>query len=437
MKRSVAYLEPYMDKGQNDKDVRIILATVQGDVHDIGKNLVDIILSNNGYKVFNLGIKVPAETIITKTKEHKAHLVGLSGLLVKSAIVMQDSMPQYKDAGLNVPILLGGAALTRKFVAESCVPSYDQPVCYCQDAFAGLKAVREFEEGKLQATQWSTGENTVTRRPTAAANVDIDRTVDVPEAPFLGSKYSEDIDSQVLFKYINEQALFRGRWGYRRGKMSADEYTDLIEGTVKPMYQQLINRSLNEGLIRPKTAYGYYRCYSKEDTVYVDDNGKMFEFPFPRRQTPPPLCIADYFKTQEEGGDIAAFFVATIGENMDRLTHELYDGNEYHDYLIWHGFSVEVTDALAEYWHEVMRNQWHIEGDKPKDMTGYVTQEYRGARYGFGYPACPDLEAHKPVFDMLKPEAVGVTLTDNMQMVPEQSTSAIVVHHPQAKYFSV
>jgi len=425
-----------MDKSDMDEGLKILLATVQGDVHDIGKNLVDIILSNNGYKVFNIGIKVPTETIIAKAKEYDVDVVGLSGLLVKSAIVMQESMQQYKEKGLDVPILLGGAALTQKFVAESCVPCYDNQVVYCPDAFAGLKAVRDFEEGKLESTTFSAAPARKKAKSTAAEK-DIARDTLIPVPPFFGTKHVTDIDVSKIFTFVNEQALFRGRWGYRRGKMDADEYRKLITDTVLPQYEELKRRSIEEGLIQPKVAYGYYHCYSEGNTVKVEHEDQTYTFEFPRRQDPPTLCISDFYKTKEEGGDVAAFFVVTIGEKVDELTHKLFDKDEYHDYLMLHGFSVEVTDALAEYWHEVMRHEMGIAKQKPADMIGYAVQDYQGSRFGFGYPACPDLDAHIPVFAILKPEKIGVTLTENMEMVPEQTTSAIISHHPQAKYFAV
>ncbi len=437
MKRAVAYLEPFMDKADDGKGIKILLATVQGDVHDIGKNLVDIILSNNGYKVFNLGIKVPAETILAKARELHVDMVGLSGLLVKSAIVMQESMPQYREEGLGVPILLGGAALTRKFVAESCVPAYDQPVVYCADAFAGLKAVRDFEEGRLLATTYVAPSEKRRERTAPVEDTGVDRTLPVPIPPFTGTRYVTQIDPNVIFPYINEQALFRGRWGYRRGKMGADEYAVLIRDKVSPLYEAFKRRGIDDGLIAPQVAYGYYRCFSKGETLYVEHDGKVHPFPFPRRPEPPTICIADYFKTEAEGGDIAGFFVVTIGPEMDKATHALFADNVYHDYLMLHGFGVEVTDALAEYWHEVMRRELGIAVHKPTSLAGYAVQDYQGSRYGFGYPSCPDLRAHLPVFEMLKPETIGVSLTENMEMVPEQTTSAIVAHHPQAKYFAV
>ncbi len=435
MKKAVAFLEPFMDKADASDKLKVLLATVQGDVHDIGKNLVDIILTNNGYKVYNIGIKVPAETIIEKAKEYDVDIIGLSGLLVKSAIVMQDSMPQYKEAGLKTPILLGGAALTPKFVAESCVPGHAEPVVYCADAFAGLKAVREFEQGKLEPTVFETKTPATARKTTK--NVEIDTNVPVPQTPFLGKRIVTDVDPTALYGYVNEQALFRGRWGYRRGKMTAEEYAMLTKDTVIPIYEKLKERGITENLIQPKVTYGYFKCHSKDESVYVQDGETTYEFAFPRQEFAPNLCIADFFKPETNGGDVAGFFVVTIGEKIGQIAKELFEKDAYHDYLMLHGFGVEVTDALAEYWHEQMRIEMGISAQRPDDVTGFVTQQYQGSRYGFGYPACPDLGAHEHVFKLLDPEDIGVTLTENMEMVPEQTTSAIVAHHPQAKYFAV
>jgi 5-methyltetrahydrofolate--homocysteine methyltransferase len=436
MKASVNYLEPYMDKAETESSVKVLLATVQGDVHDIGKNLVDIILSNNGYKVFNLGIKVPAETIIQKAREHDVDVIGLSGLLVKSALVMQQNMPQFRDAGLTQPVLLGGAALTPKFVAESCVPGYGAPVVYCNDAFAGLRAMQEHEAGTLKPTSYDETGLTEKLKP-GMKNVEVVRDNPVPEPPFLGARQVTDLDPAALFPYVNEQALFRGRWGYRRGKLSADQYGDLIATKVRPLYEELKRRCLDERLVRPKVTYGYFRCHSEGDALVVRDGERAYTFGFPRQPEPPHFCIADFYKTKVEGGDVVGFFVVTIGDRISEATHELFEGDAYHDYLMLHALSVEVTDALAEYWHEVMRRELGIDEHRPADLLGYAVQDYQGSRYGFGYPSCPDLEAHKLVFELLRPETIGVTLTENMEMVPEQTTSAIVAHHPQAKYFAV
>ncbi len=436
MKKAVTWLEPLMEKGDDRRQTRVLLATVQGDVHDIGKNLVDIILSNNGYKVINLGIKVPAETIIEKAREHRADVIGLSGLLVKSTLVMRESLKQFREAGLTQPVLLGGAALTPRFVAESCAPVYGAPVVYCADAFAGLKSVRAHEEGRLASTVWLASGAAQALTP-GARDAEIARDNPVPAAPFLGARHVEEVALSDLWPYVNRQALFRGRWGYRRGKLSAGEYETLVNEKVLPVYDGLVRRATEEGLVRPKVAYGYFRCHSEGDALCVEDGASRHLFRFPRQTEAPHLCIADYFKSEAEGGDVAGFFVVSVGDAIDREAHRLYAENRYHDYLMLHGFGVEVTDALAEYWHAVMRRELGIADREPEDMAGFVTQHYQGSRFGFGYPACPDLEAHRPVFALLRPERIGVTLTETMQMVPEMSTSAIVAHHPQAKYFAV
>jgi len=435
MKQSVALLEPYMEKLADDNQTSVLLATVAGDVHDIGKNLVDIILSNNGYKVHNIGIKVPAEEIIAKAQEFKVDVVGLSGLLVKSALLMKENLKQFQDAGLTQPVLLGGAALTPRFVAEECVPNYAQPVVYCADAFAGLKAIRDFEAGKLQATSWQAPE-VAANRPGPQQEV-LERSIDPPPMPFLGRRLVEDVDPELLFDYLNEAALFRGRWGYRRGKMAKEEYEELTQKTVLPLYRRLKEQALAEGWLRPKVAYGYFDCHSDGNNLLVQSDNEPKYFSFPRQASAPGLCIADYFRTVEEGGDKVGFFVVTIGAALAEKTRELYQSDSYHDYLMLHGLGVELTDSLAEYWHEQMRLEMGLQEERSGDISAYVAQGYRGSRYGFGYPSCPDLGAHVPLFELLRPEEIGVTLTESFEMVPEMTTSAIVVHHPQAKYFAV
>lgn len=435
MKRSVALLEPHLPPVQAGHATRVLLATVQGDVHDIGKNLVDIILTNNGYQVFNLGIKVPAETIIQQAREKGVQVIGLSGLLVKSAIVMKESMRQYREAGLGIPILLGGAALTRKFVAGECGPDYDAPVVYCPDAFAGLQAVRDLEAGTLKGTTLDASQP-VAARP-GARTAELDRSNVVPTPPFLGGRQVRDIPLEALYPYVNTQALFRGRWGYRRAKLSAGEYDRLIAERVQPLYERLVRESASEGWLVPQAAYGYFRCFSRGNELVVRDDRREQVFAFPRQAEPPHLCIADYFKTEAEGGDVVGLFVVTMGARIAEKTRQLYESNQYHDYLMIHAFGVELTDALAEYWHAVMRHELGIAGREPREASGFVTQDYQGSRYGFGYPACPDLDAHKPVFELLRPESLGLALTETMQMTPEFSTSALVAHHPQAKYFAV
>jgi 5-methyltetrahydrofolate--homocysteine methyltransferase len=434
MKQSVALLEPYMEKLDDDGKTTVLLATVAGDVHDIGKNLVDIILSNNGYRVHNIGIKVAAEEIIAKAKELSVDVIGLSGLLVKSALLMKDNLGQFLSAGLSQPILLGGAALTTKFVAIDCAPNYDQPVVYCADAFAGLKAIREFEAGKLESTTWE--ERTVTANRPGPQREVLDRSMDPPKVPFLGHKVVTDIDIEKIYSYLNQAALFRGRWGYRRGKMAKDEYENLHENTVLPLFERLKKQAHEENWLQPQVTYGYFDCLRDGDRLLVKSDAGEKIFGFPRQESAPGLCIADYFRSADEGGDKVGFFVVTMGKKLGEMTRELYESDSYHDYLMLHGLGVELTDALAEYWHEQMRIEMGIQGARG-DIQGYINQGYQGSRYGFGYPACPDLGAHVPLFELLHPDGIGVSLTESYEMVPEMSTSAIVVHHPQAKYFAV
>ena len=436
MKKGVSFLESFMEKQDEKAGKKILLATVQGDVHDIGKNLVDIILSNNGFQVINIGIKVPAETIIDKAKSHKVDAIGLSGLLVKSAISMKESMSLFQSAGIDVPILLGGAALTPKFVAMECAPDYKSPVVYCKDAFAGLKTMREIEEGTVKSTVFA---GATKKKTEAAANIvsEIKRGGQTPAPPFYGRKIIDNIETENLFKYINKESLFRGRWGYRKGKTSEEDYQELVKTKVTPIFEELKKLSLEGKIIKPEVAYGYYKCHSEGNNLVVDSENGTEVFPFPRQSSDPHLCISDYFKTEKEGGDTVGFFIATMGDKATKETHKLFSNDEFHDYLIMHGFSVEITDALAEYWHEIMRGELGIDNRKPDGVSGYITQEYQGSRYGFGYPSCPDLDAHVPLFKLLKPEDIGVSLTENMQMTPEQTTSAIVVHHPDAKYFTI
>jgi len=434
MKQSVGLLEPYMEKLSDEGRTSMLLATVAGDVHDIGKNLVDIILTNNGYKVHNIGIKVPAEEIIAKAKELDVDVVGLSGLLVKSALLMKDNLLQFQKAGLSQPILLGGAALTQKFVAQDCVPNYSSPVVYCTDAFAGLKAIREFEAGRLETTRWEE-KGVKANKPGPQQDI-VDFSGDIPETPFTGYRLVEDIDAENLFGYINEAAMFRGRWGYRRGKMSKEEYEELHQNTVLPLYYRLKDQCLSEGLLQPKVSYGYFDCVSDGNNLLVQSESGEKVFSFPRQTNSPGLCIADYFRSAEKGGDRVGFFVVTMGEKLAQMTQELYASDSYHDYLMLHGLGVELTDGLAEYWHEQMRVEMGIQQAKG-NIDAYVAQGYQGSRYGFGYPACPDLAAHGPLFELLHPDKIGVSLTESYEMVPEMTTSAIVAYHPQAKYFAV
>lgn len=420
MKIAVNHLEPFMEKSETEDSLKVLLATVQGDVHDIGKNLVNIIFSNNGYQVIDIGIKAPVEKIIEAAKEHKVDVIGLSGLLVKSAIVMQESMQAYRDAGLTQPILLGGAALTKKFVGTECAPHYDAPVVYCKDAFSGLTALQEFENGTLKTTEW-VSKSSAKELPEKATST-IKAADVIPKVPLLGAQ-ELSVKTEDFLDLIKTNVLFRGRWGYRRGGLSKDEYQNLINNEVVPLYEEIRERILSENLFEPKVHYGWFECQRNDDSLVVFHNNKEYVFPFPRQERAPGLCLSDYFRTADQDKDVVGLFVCTIGKKIDKLLHDLYDQDSYHDYFKLHGFSVEGAEALAELTHKWMRNQMGI--------------QFSGERYSFGYSSCPDLNLQKPLFELLEAEKIGMSLTEEMQMIPEQSVSAVVVHHSQASYFSV
>jgi len=433
MKAAVKHLEPHMDRAGVEDGTKVLLATVQGDVHDIGKNLVDIILSNNGYRVIDAGTNVPASRLIELARAHAVDAIGLSGLLVRSALEMRDSIPRFREAGLDVPILLGGAALTSRFVAEECVPSHSRPVVYCADAFAGLEAVRELEQGRLRPTIHATA--APMEEPAGGASIAIDRANPVPAPPFLGVRYRREIDIDLLLDRLNLEALFRARWGYKRGKLSQAEHAALIDGAARPALEALTGRCRGEGLISASVAYGYFRCASSGDRLIVEGDGREVILEFPRQRHEPRLCIADYFKTAGGGGDVVGLFVATVGDRVTEEARRLFESDRYRDYLHLHGFAVEMAEALAEHWHDEMRKELGIAGGACDVAAPGCCG--RGNRYGVGYSSCPDLDAQRQIFALLDPAAIGVSLTETAQIVPEASTSAIIVHHPQAEYFNV
>ncbi|MBU0947057.1 MAG: dihydropteroate synthase [Proteobacteria bacterium] len=422
MRKSVDILEPFMDKNDRGDAPCILLATVQGDVHDIGKNLVNIILSNNGYRVIDLGIKVTAETIIeTVLKNADIDIICLSGLLVKSAMIMQESMNKYRAAGLKHPILLGGAALTRKFVAQDCAPLYDGPVVYCRDAFTGLQAIQDFEKGKLQTTTWEEKEASKATNG-ARAKSDIPTLEAIPEPPFFGKK-TLPVAATDFLSLLNRQILFRGRWGYKRAKLDESAYQELLNTTVIPEFEAIQERVLGEQLLEPQISYGWFPCYRQEEDLIVEHEEKDYRFALPRQKREPGRSLVDFFRTKQQGKDCAGFFVATLGKKFGQICQELYAADKYHEYLLLHGFGVEAAEALAQYTHNLMREELRIGPS--------------GQRYSFGYSACPDLELQKPLLALLKATEIGVTLSSSLQMVPELSVSALVVHHPQAHYFIV
>ena len=422
MRKSVDILEPFMDKDDRSDAPCVLLATVQGDVHDIGKNLVNIILSNNGYRVIDIGIKVSAETIIETVRDNPdIDIICLSGLLVKSAMIMQESMAKYKAAGISKPILLGGAALTRKFVAQDCAPQYDAPVVYCRDAFSGLKAIQDFEKGVLESSSWKDNKKKQSGTGTLKkSEVNVLNTIPVP--PFIGTKTLE-VDPSEFLPLLNRQILFRGRWGYKRGKLDDAGYQELLDKTVTPEFNAIQKRVLQDNLLKPAIRYGWFPCKREQESLIVRHEEKTFTFPLPRQRREPNQSLVDFFRTEKQGNDLIGFFLVTLGEKMAAICQELYGTDKYHEYLLLHGFGVETAEALAEYTHNLMRQELQIDAS--------------GQRYSFGYSACPELDLQQPLFELLQAEEIGVKLSSSMEMVPELSVSAMVVHHPQAHYFAV
>ena len=455
MKSAVGYLEPHMEQTGEDGKGRIVLATVKGDVHDIGKNLVDIILSNNGYDVVNIGIKQPISAIIAAADEHNADAIGMSGLLVKSTVVMRDNLAELNSRGMSArwPVLLGGAALTRAYVEQDLAALFDGEVRYARDAFEGLRlmdavmAVKRGDEG-AQLPERRTRQ---VRRPlrslpdaeatdTAPVRSDVAELAELPEPPFWGTRAVTGISLAEYVPYLDERATFMGQWGLKPSR-GADgvSYEELVEEHGRPRLRLWLERARTEGLLEPAVAYGYFPCVSEgNDLVILDSGGQERErFTFPRQRRDRRLCLADFFASRESGRtDVVALQLATMGSRVSEVTGELFAKNSYRDYLELHGLSVQLTEALAEYWHTRVRRELGIGDQDSGNIEDFFRLGFRGARYSFGYPACPDLADRAKVARLLRPEEIGVELTEEMQLVPEQSTDALVVHHPEAKYFS-
>jgi 5-methyltetrahydrofolate--homocysteine methyltransferase len=450
MKAAVAVLEPHMERTDQGGKGTMVLATVKGDVHDIGKNLVDIILTNNGYTVHNLGIKQSIATIIDKAEELGADAIGMSGLLVKSTIVMRENLEELNARGLDrYPVLLGGAALNRTYVEGDLRQVYKGRVFYCRDAFAGLQVMdrlREERAGGLEVEPEpvraprvaTTARRTAVPDTAKVARSDVATDVPVPAAPFFGSRIVKGIPIREIAPYLNESALFRGQWQLRPigGK---EGWQRLLETEARPRLRALLEEAIAEQVLRPAVVYGYFPCNADgNDLVVWDDRGgERVRFSFPRQRRDRRLCIADFFRPLDSGErDVVAFHVVTMGRAASEATARLFEANRYREYLELHGITVEMAEALAEYWHKRIREELGIAGEDAEDMEGLFDQGYRGARYSFGYPACPDLEEQTKIFELLQPGRIGVELSEEYQLHPEQSTSAIVVHHPQAIYFN-
>ncbi len=594
MKTAVAFLEPHMEKTTGSQKGTMVLATVKGDVHDIGKNLVDIILTNNGYRVVNLGIKVAIDAILKAVDQHKADAVGMSGLLVKSTLIMKENLEVMIERGVRIPVMLGGAALTRRYVEEDLRAIFDGPLFYCEDAFAGLRAMEDIARGdaapapvgdpldtpaetvadvvkririvrhqwnkvleyvsdedfreKAQFGKWSLSElvaqligweeqlasflgsadrggpwpeddtlnerfagrgasmnrdalielwndtqttligvlqtlpDSVLQQHPAGRNMKtivaeysyagqhehlkkarqwlherqtrharlapakphrsaVSDHVDIPKVPFYGSRIADSLILDDVYPLINDIALFRGQWQFTRGKMTPDEYDAFVHSTVQPVFTKWKDRAQRERLLVPRVVYGYFPCLSEGDDVivYHDDlKSERLRFSFPRQAGDHRLCIADFFAPCGSGKmDVLGCMLVTVGRQASDFSARLFEENNYADYLYFHGLSVETAEALAEYWHRHMRREMGIGDGDAKETRKLFQQAYRGSRYSFGYPACPNLEDQSKLFTLLQPERIDVTLTEEFHLVPEQSTSAIVVHHPEARYFNI
>ena len=470
MKSAVRFLEPFMEKkGGATAKGTMVLATVKGDVHDIGKNLVDIILTNNGYKVHNLGIKQTIDSILKAYDEHGADAIGMSGLLVKSTLIMKENLELMNERGIKVPVVLGGAALTRKYVEDDLKSLYHGPLFYARDAFAGLHtmdllvgesngggegktgesgdAVKAEEEDieDLVGEDAKLGVRKITKARAIAdtshtTRSNVNPNVAIPKPPFYGSRIIDDIHLEDVFAYINETALFKGQWQFKQGRMPVEQYKALVREKVRPVYEELKERSIRDELLVPRIVYGYFPCQSEGNDliVYGDDHSERVRFTFPRQPAGKHLCLADYFASRESGRmDVVAFHLVTVGRRASEYAHQLFKADNYTEYLYFHGLSVETAEALAELWHQCIRQELGIAEHDAGELTQLFRQQYQGSRFSFGYPACPALEDQVKLFTLLDPGRIDVSLSEEFQLEPEQSTSAIIVHHPEAKYFSI
>jgi 5-methyltetrahydrofolate--homocysteine methyltransferase len=452
MKSAVAYLEPHMEKLDDAGRGRILLATVKGDVHDIGKNLVDIILSNNGYQVVNIGIKQTVNQIIDGALENEVDAIGMSGLLVKSTVIMRENLEEITSRGLDQkwPVILGGAALTRSYVEEDLAQLFPGEVRYARDAFEGLRlmdAIMAVKRGDEGAALPALRERKVKRvdRATVEKVLDTNRSdvaldIDIPSAPFYGSRIVKGIPLADYVGMLDERALFMGQWGLKGAR---GEFEAMAETEGRPRLRQLLNEVQANGWLEAAVVYGYFPCVSDGNDLIIlhhegPDKGKeRTRFSFPRQSRDRRLCLADFFAPIDSGRtDVVAFHVVTMGNTVSKAANELFAADKYREYLELHGLSVQLTEALAEHWHARIREELSVRGMDSPDLQGILDQGYRGSRYSFGYPACPDIEQQVQLCELLEPERIGVELSEEFQLHPEQSTSAIIVHHPEAKYFN-
>ncbi len=452
MKSAVAYLEPHMEKLDDAGRGRILLATVKGDVHDIGKNLVDIILSNNGYQVVNIGIKQTVNQIIDGAIESEVDAIGMSGLLVKSTVIMRENLEEITSRGLDQkwPIIIGGAALTRSYVEEDLAQLFPGEVRYARDAFEGLRlmdAIMAVKRGDEGASLPALRERKVKRVDRAKEErvIDTNRSdvaldIDIPDAPFYGSRIVKGIPLADYVGMLDELALFMGKWGLKGAR---GEFEAMAETEGRPRLRQLLNEVQANGWLEAAVVYGYFPCVSEGNDLIIlhhegPDKGKeRTRFSFPRQSRDRRLCLSDFFAPIDSGRtDVVAFHVVTMGNTVSKASNELFAADKYREYLELHGLSVQLTEALAEHWHARIREEMSVRNMDAPDLQGILDQGYRGSRYSFGYPACPDIEQQTQLCELLEPERIGVELSEEFQLHPEQSTSAIIVHHPEAKYFN-
>ena len=440
MKRAVAHLEPHMDRLESASKGMIVLATVRGDVHDIGKNLVEIILSNNGYATVNLGIKQPIANVIDAAMQHEADAIGLSGLLVKSTLVMKEDLEELnrRELAERWPVLLGGAALTRKYVEWDLRNTFHGDVYYGQDAFDGLRIMNALTDGVVLDAQPVQPKPAPARtQPSVAeqAPLRVQPAKTVPTPPFSGARVVRGLPLTDLFPYLNPTALLRGQWGFKGRDLETAEQAAHALSTMQ-------QEALRMGILQPAVVYGYFPAQADGDDLIVHEpNGTgraAIRFRFPRQHGKQGLCLSDYFRDAQSGEmDVIGLQVVTMGPQVADYAQELYDQHRYQEYLYWHGFGVEMAEALAEFWHRRMRQELQIDGADGATPAELFKTEYQGARYSFGYPSCPRLDDQALLWRLLEPERIGVRLSDEFQMHPEQSTSAMIVHHPDARYFSI
>jgi len=472
MKTAVAHLEEHFQGARRDHFGTLVLATVKGDVHDIGKNLVEIIVSNNGHRVVDLGTKVEIDRMVAAIQEHRPLALGMSGLLVKSTVVMKENLDELKRRGISVPVLLGGAALTRDFVERDLRAIYGQHVYYCPDAFAGLAALERIAHsgspgggaaelianprspgggapelianprspggGALEEQKGRSGQSQG-RRP-AGAKSDRRSAARTNRQSKIGNRKSLSLPLDELFALVNETSLVSGHWHYKKGKLTLEQYQGLMADEVKPALHDLKLRCIDQGILRPRAVYGFWQCFSRGDgVVLLDEKGSEVEtFRFPRKKSPPHNCIADYIRPESfPPPDIIGAFVVTVGGAASAEAGRLYRENRYLDYLRLHGLAVETAEAAAEWMHSAMLRELGFRPDDSADPSVAAGRRLPGFRYSFGYPACPNLEDQGKLFRLLDPAEIGVSLTESWEMVPEFSVSAIVVQNPNARHFDL